>query len=91
MSIAHRLPISGRPLLLRSAEVVVLMACLHFQMVESCTGKEAAEMLVGIFHEEHLDVDVLEQLEVMVENTGQVAVKIDSYMEVVNTGKEVDS
>lgn len=45
-------------------------------------------MLTGNFHVELLDVDVLEQLDIMVESTGQVEVKIDSYMKVVNTGKE---
>lgn len=43
-------------------------------------------MMVEILHEGHLDVDVLEHLEIMVGDTGQVAVKIDSYVEVVNTG-----
>jgi hypothetical protein len=78
----------------RSAEVSLLMACLHLQVVESCTGEEAAEMLqmlVWIFHEELLAGDVVEQLELMVENTGQVAAKIDSYIEVVDTGEEVGS
>jgi len=56
------------------------------EVVGCCTGKEVVEMLVEILHGEHLDVDVLEHLEVMEGNTGQVAVKIDSYMEVVNTG-----
>jgi hypothetical protein len=55
-------------------------------VVGCCTGKEVVEMLVEILHGGHLDVDVLAHLEVMVGNTGLVAVKIDSYMEVVNTG-----
>jgi hypothetical protein len=55
-------------------------------VVGCCTGKEFVEMLVEILHGGHLDVDVLAHLEVMVGNTGLVAVKIDSYMEVVNTG-----
>jgi hypothetical protein len=78
----------------RSAEVSLLMACLHLQVVESCTGKEAAEMLqmlVWILHEELLAGDVVEQQELMVDNTGQVAAKFDSYIEVVDTGKEVGS
>jgi hypothetical protein len=43
-----------------------------------------------IFHEEPLAVHVAEQLEVMVVNTGPVAVQIDSYAEVMNSGKEME-
>jgi hypothetical protein len=48
------------------------------------------QMLVRIFHEEPLAVHVVEQLEVMVVNTGPVTVQIDSYVDVVNTGEEVE-
>ncbi|TVU36173.1 hypothetical protein EJB05_18092, partial [Eragrostis curvula] len=69
----------------KSAEVALLMTCLHLLVVESCTGKEAVEMpkmLAGTFREGLLDGDVLVNSEVMVESTQQVAVTIDSNMEV---------
>lgn len=76
----------------RSSETVVLMTCLHAEVVvESCSGEEAVEMLkmlVETLHEEILVVDVLE---VTVENTGKVGEKIHSYTEVVSTGKVVES
>jgi hypothetical protein len=57
---------------------------LQLEVVESCDGKEAVEMLkllVETLHEGLLGADGLEHLEVIVGNTGQVAVK-PSYMEV---------
>ena len=76
----------------RSAEVAT--TGLQLEVVGSCAGKEAVEMLkllAETLHEGLLGVDGLEYLEVIVGNTGQVAVKLDSYMEVVNTGVEVES
>ncbi|CAO2167383.1 unnamed protein product [Urochloa humidicola] len=69
----------------RSAEVALLMTELQLEVVESCAGKEAVEMpkmLVETLHEGHLDADDLEHSKVIVGSSGQVAVKIDRYMEV---------
>lgn len=78
----------------RSAEVALVPTELQLEVVESCAGKEDVEMLkilVETLHEGHLDADCLEHLEVIVGNTGQVAVKIDGYVEVVHTGTEAES
>lgn len=78
----------------RSAEVALLPTELQLEVVESYVGKEAVEMLkilVETLLEGHLDADGLEHLEVTVGNTGQVAVKIDGYTEVVRSGTAVES